>query len=480
MWPFSKKKNEIVHQKRDIDIPDKVFIDKEKDYYEWSLEEPAYHKNRLNDLLYGSYSQDNFIELFYCLPEISSAVNEIATRVSDATWQLRKEWNDEIDYNDEDFNRLFSKPNPLVSFKDFVYQSVCYEILVGKQLWYFNKPTALEDEYKSIIAWWNLPAHKVKAELNTIDPYTSTELNDFVKYWKKLDRKFDTNKVLPICHLNLSSGTDVNDVKSMLIGAEKAIRNLIPVYEARGAIYVKRGAMGFLVSGKKDDSGIVALTKGEKKELIKDVNETYGLTGNKATVGITNQPVDFVRTQMSIAEMLPFDETLADAVAIYKVLQIPRHLVPSKDNSTFANANEDMKSFYSGIIIPWAKRYAEIWTEYMGLKEFRRYIYPDYSHIEVLQENRKEKSEVDRTYGEVWEKRWVSGICSLNEWIVANDGKKGSGSVFEKKLSEMTPDELELVKSFTNLKSNVNNNQQENIDNKGTEDKGIKKTSSSN
>jgi len=320
MWPFPKKKKNAVNQTRDIDIPDKVFIEKENNQYEWSLEEPAHFKSRLHDLLYGCYSHQNFIELFYCLPEVSAAVNEIAKRVSDATWQLRKEWNDEVDYNDEDFNRLFSKPNPLVSFKDFVYQSVCYEILVGKQLWYFNKPAALADEYASIIAWWNLPAHKVFAELNkSKDPYTATEISDFVKYWKKGDRKFDTEKVLPICHLNLASGTNVNDTKSLLMGAEKAIRNLIPVYEARGTIYIKRGAMGFLVSGKKDDSGIIALTKGEKKELIRDVNETYGVTGNRATIGITNQPVDFVRTQMSIAEMLPFDETEADAVSLIRL-----------------------------------------------------------------------------------------------------------------------------------------------------------------
>lgn len=481
MWPFKRKKKDVITETRDIDVPDKIFIEKEKNYYEWSLEEPDHFKSRLHDLLYGCYSHQNFIELFYCLPEVASAVNEIAKRVADAIWQLRKEWNDEVDYNDEDFNRLFSKPNPLTSFKDFVYQSVCYEILVGKQLWFFNKPTALEDEYKSIVAWWNLPAHKVTAELKKgNDPYTATELNDFVKYWKKGDRRFETEKVLPICHLNLASGTNINDTKPLLLGAEKAIRNLIPVYEARGTIYIKRGAMGFMVSGKKDDSGIIALTKNEKEELARDVNQMYGLTGNRHTIGITNQPVDFVRTQMSIAEMEPFEETLSDAVAIYKVLQIPRHLVPSKDASTYANANEDMKSFYTGVIIPWAKRYCEIWTDYMKLKDFRRYVYADFSHIEVLQENRKEKSEVDETYGNVWKQRWESGTCTLNEWITSFDGKKGTGSIYEKKLPEMTPDELEQVKSFINLSSNVNNNSEGETKSKGEKDKGVKKKGSSN
>jgi len=455
-WPFTKKAAAVV-ETRDIDIPDKVFIEKEKDNYEWSLEEPHHYKQRINELLYGFYSHQNFIELFYSLPEIFAPVHEIAKRVADAQWELRKDWNDEVDYNDETFNKLFSQPNPLVSFKDHVYQAVCYEILTGKQLWFFNKPSALPDEYKSIVAWWNLPAHLVTAEVvKGKDPYTATTISDFVKYWKKGTRTFDTDRVLPICNLNLSTGTNINDVKSLLLGAEKAIKNLIPVYEARGVIYIKRGAMGFLVSNKKDDSGMVALTKKEKQELNNDVDRNYGLTNGKSTIGVTNQPVSFVKTSMSISEMQPFDETLADANAIYKVLRVPKHLVPSKDNSTFANADADMKAFYTDVIIPWASRYAEMWTSYMKLKDFRRYIKADYSHISFLQVNRKEKADVDKTYGDVWKVRWEAGTCSLNEWITANDGTKGVGPLFDKKLFEMTPEELDMIKLFINLKSNAN------------------------
>lgn len=464
MWPFTKSKKTAI-ETREFEIPEKVYIEKEANNYEYSLEEPSSVKLKLNELLYGHYSHNNFIELFYCLPEVFAPVHEIAKRVSDANWQFRKDWNDEIDYKDTDFNRLFSQPNPLTSMKDFVYQAVCYEILTGKQLWFFNIPTALPQEYKSIVGWWNLPAHLVKADLiKNKDPYTAIELKDFVSKWKMPlnggERIFETEKILSICNLNLASGNNVNDTKSLLIGAEKAIKNLIPVYEARGAIYLKRGSMGFLVSNKKDDGGAVALTKGEKKELIKDVNDTYGLTNNKATIGITNQPISFVKTQMSISEMQPFDETLADAVAIYKVLRVPRHLVPSKDNSTFSNADADMKSFYSDVIIPWAKRYAEKWTSYMNLQEYRRYIYPDYSHIDVLQINKKEKAEVDKTNGIVWAQRWSMGACTLNEWITSYDGIKGTGELFNKKLSEMSPEELTQVKSFINLNANVDTKNQ--------------------
>jgi hypothetical protein len=445
-------------QKREYEVPEKVFIEREGPYYEWSTDEPSLLKSSIYNLLSGFYSNQNFIELFYCVPEVFAPVHEIASRVADCNFQLRRTWNDEVDYNDADFNRLFTQPNPLVSFKDFVYQAVCYEILTGRQLFFFNRPDMLADDYKSIIAWWNLPSHKVTVEMKKgVDPYTATSLDDFVTKYKlplhSGQRFFETNKVLPICHLSLNTGYDLNDVKSPLLGAEKAIRNLIPVYEARGVIYIKRGAMGFLVSRKTDASGTVPLTPTEKKNTNITVNEMYGLQRHKSTIGVVETPVDFVKTSMSIEEMQPFDETLADAVAIYKCLRLPRHLVPSKDNSTFANADADMKSCYSDVIIPIAKRYAEAWTNYMKFQNYRRYIYADFSHVDVLQENRKEKADVEKVEGDTYLQRFLNGVCTLNDWVVATENTKVSNPLYDKKIFEMTPEELDQVKAGLNMKA---------------------------
>jgi disulfide oxidoreductase YuzD len=453
-----KQQPRAVIESRSYDVPDKVFVEREGPHYEWSIDEPAALRSGIYNLLNGFYSNQNFVELFYSVPEVFAPVHEIASRVADCNFQLRKSWNDEVDYNDADFNRLFTQPNPLVSFKDFVYQAVCYEILTGRQLFFFNRPDLLADEYKSIIAWWNLPSHKVHVELKkNVDPYTATSLDDFViRYRMPLhngNRYFDSRKVLPLCHLSLNTGFDLNDCKSHLLGAEKAIRNLIPVYEARGVIYIKRGAMGFIVSRKGDASGMVALTPAEKKATNLTVNESYGLQRNKSTIGVIESPVDFIKTSMSIQEMQPFEETLADAVAIYKCLRIPRHLVPSKDTSTYANADADMKSFYSDVIIPMAKRYAEAWTNYMKLETYRRYIHADFSHVDVLQENRKEKADVEKVEGDTFLQRFMNGVCTLNDWVVATGNPKVSNPLYDKKIFEMDETELATVKAGLNMKA---------------------------
>lgn len=453
-----------------LDVPQKVFIDRIDDEFhttEYSEEGPMGLRQRIHDLLYGEYASANWIELFYCLPEIFAPIHEIASRVADANWELRSYRTDAVDYNNADFNRLFSKPNALFTHRDMVYSAVCYEILTGKQLWYFNRTDVfgIEDVAKSVIAWWNLPAHRVLGDIKqNFDPYTSTDISDFILQWKMSwngrPKTFQTKDVLPVLHLDLNHSTNVNRTMAMIQGASKAVKNLIPVYEARGTIYVKRGAMGFIVSRKKSfEQGSVTLTKTEKDAVNKDVNSRFGLTGNKQTIGVVGEDVDFVKTGMSIAEMLPFDETTANAAAIYAVLRVPSHLIPSKDKSTFNNANADLKSFYTDVIIPWAQRYAQLWTEYFGFKN--RYIFANYNHQQILQDNKKDEAFAKQLDGGVWLERWSNSACSLNEWIMANNGTVGTGPMFDKKLLEMTPEELLTAQSIINIKAkqNANNNQ---------------------
>lgn len=409
----------ITQTRAAVSIPDKVFIEREVGQYEYSTAEPP-GLERFYKLLDGYYGASNFMELFYCLPEVYSAVHQIASRVADAVWELRRDSTDEPIFTDADFNRLFTKPNPLMSMKQLVYQAVCYEILTGREFWTMNKPETLGNDYKSVLSWYNLPAHQVRVDQKKIDPYSATEITDFVNKYSIPGhnggtRNFEPREVMPLVNFALNKSFDMNSCRSYLLGAEKAIKNLIPVYEARGVLYIKRGALGFIVSRKTDDSGTVNLTKTEKLELENDYQKTYGLTDGRQTVGITGMPVDFIRTGMSIEELQPFDETLADAVAIYATLKIPRHLVPSKDTSTFANAEADIKAFYEDVIIPWAKKYAEIWTDGFGFSFYKKSVYPNFNHINILQADKKKEADTAKVATEVAVLKYEKGIITKNQ-----------------------------------------------------------------
>ena len=193
----------------------------------------------------------------------------------------------------------------------------------------------------------------------------------------------------------------------------------------------------------------------EKKALRTEMNKDFGLTGGKDTVAISELPVEFVRTSMSIEELQPFDETLADALVIYKCLRVPQHLVPRKDQSTFNNTDAEMRGFYTDVIIPFAKRYASIFTTRMAFDKKRRYVRASYAHIEYLQSDLKKKAEVDQVNGNVYMQRFKNGICSLNDWVVSTGNAKVTNPLYEKKLFEMLPEELELLRNTLNL--NVKN-----------------------
>lgn len=407
--------------------PTKVFIEREDGEFvrEWSEDEPERIRDKFYDLLHGYHGYSNLIQLFYCLPEVFAPIHEIASRVADCVWELRKDWNDEVDYKNETFNRLFMQPNPLVTHKQLIYQAVCYEILTGRQFFQMNRPDTLNvpgqlPKFENVLTLNNLPAHQVKIEHKTVDPYTATTLDEFVKEYtvpgiNGSTRRFTPDQVLPVVHFSLEKPHDMNCSKALILGAEKAIENLLEVYLARKAIYIKRGMLGLVVSKKADDSGPKSLTRRERREIERELTKDYGIHGGQQTIGIASAPVDFVNTNMTIKEMMPFDETLADAVAIYKVLRVPRHLVPSKDQSTFSNAEGDMTSFYIDVIVPWAQGYAQLFTNGFNLAQERRYIFANYDHIGFLQEDEGEKANTSKTNTDVAVLQYEKGIIKKNE-----------------------------------------------------------------
>jgi hypothetical protein len=144
---------------------------------------------RFSSLIYGGHASHNFIELFHCVPEIFAPVHAIASRIANADFQLRKWYNDEIVYNNRDWNRLYERPNPLQHFRELIYEAVVYEYVTGNELMYFNTPSTLERNYTNVSTIWNLPADKIEVVgKKPLKLYTATSLEDIVETYK-LDEK---------------------------------------------------------------------------------------------------------------------------------------------------------------------------------------------------------------------------------------------------------------------------------------------------
>ena len=232
---------------------------------------------------------------------------------------------------------------------------------------------------------------------------------------------------------------------SRLLSVKKAIANLIAVYEARNVIYIKRGALGFIVAQKADQTGTIALEPGEKRELRKEVDNNYGVGSGQSPFAITDVPINFIRTNLSIAELQPFEETLEDAVKIAGVFGIPSVLVPRKDQSTFSNQDAAEKSVYTSVIIPAAKRFCEALTTFLGLEKKGLYLDCDFSDVACLQVGLKEGEEVKKLVNERCLSQFNNGLISINDWRAQIHESALDGYIFNKVKFEMTPEEIAIV-----------------------------------
>lgn len=239
----------------------------------------------------------------------------------------------------------------------------------------------------------------------------------------------------------------------------KPISNLISVYEARNVIYTKRGALGVIVSRKKDDTGTVALTPDEKENIRKEYNTVYGLGEDKYPVAIIETDTDFIRTSMSIQELQPFDETLQDAISIAGAFSIPAQLVPRKDNSTFNNQQTAERSVYYNIIIPEAKSFVRSLTRFLGLENSGLYLDVDYSDVDALQSGNKERQQTLNIISVKCKNEFLSGVITLNDWRAQIGESKVSNPLYDKLILEMSDQEVERIKSIIssgNTKTNSN------------------------
>lgn len=412
-------------------------------------------------LIYGGHAKSNFIELFHCVPEIFAPIHAIASRIANADFQLRKTFNDEVQYKNATWNRLFNTPNPLQHFRELIYEAIVYKYVTGNEYMLFNTPSTMERTFDNVTSIWNLPANIIEPVYNkTLKLFTATEIEDFIKEYK-LDEnnKYEPKNVLHLKAINLDWNDHKLKGKSPLLSADKAIQNLIAVYEARNVIYTKRGALGFIVSKKGDEAGRVSLTPKEKQAVINEYNGNYGITNNRSPIGITEAPIDFVKIGMSISELQPFEETLADAAAIYGALNVPFELAPKMKGETFSNQENAERSFYQNLIIPEAANIVQSLSNKLGLNELKLYLHASFDHVPALQENKKEKADVDKTNGETFRQRFLHGISTLNDWVISTGNDKvTSVPLYDKRIFEMDEAELEQVKAVINLKAVQQNN----------------------
>ncbi len=452
----------------------------------------------LDRLIHPSVVGNNFIEMFKTIPEVFWPIDFIAKRISEAHFDLKRVKDDSIVWcNRLGADTILKQPNPIMTWREIVYQHFVYKLATGNAFFRSSMadsvgPDAIKFQWCS--NYWSLPAHLVEVKPMEysygVPMFGIANIDELIKGYT-LDLGAYSGLTIPYWQIwhdrdgipELIRGKGYLKADSRLLSVKKPIANLIAVYEARNVIFLKRGALGFIVAQKVDPTGTVALEPSEKEELRKEFNSKYGLEEGKSPFAITDIPVNFIKTSSSIAEMQPFDETLEDAIKIASVFGIPSVLVPRKDQSTFSNQDSAEKSVYTSVIIPAAKRFCEAITTFLGLEQKGLYLDCDFSDVACLQVGLKEREEVKKLVNERCLSQFNNGLISINDWRSQIHEDALEGDIFDKTKFEMTPEEITKVDSVIKVQSSPiqintgqpgekntdNNNQLNNKPSKGEE-----------
>lgn len=397
----------------------------------------------------------NVVTLYNTIPEVAFPVMSITNRIVNGRFQLKDVKTDAVIYNNKEMNKFLSRPNPLQTFNEFIQQVETYKLVTGSAFVYSNTVDFIDPKtrWKMTDEYVVLPSQDVQIMYNQQVKFLSAEkvtdvIEKFIFSGGSYQSEISPSNILYIKDTTIGSGRDHIGGMSRLERLKYPLSNLIAVYEARNAIYVKRGAIGAIVSRTKDDAGAIPLTKKEKEQLLNDYKETYGISSEKHPTMVSTIPIDFVRFNLSIQELQPFEETLLDAITIAGVYNVPSVLIPRKDQSTFSNQDTAEKSLYENVVIPEANSLCSALNSFLGLENDGMYLDVSFDHIPALQPNVREKAEVNKIISETCKANFIAGIITLNEWIAQIGSDKVKDSMYDKRIFEMSDDEIAKIERF--------------------------------
>jgi HK97 family phage portal protein len=371
----------------------------------------------------------NYIALFSEIAEIQFPIRAIIERALKAEFTLRYYNSDETEWHNDAIKKFLSQPNETDTFHEFLSKIIAYYLVTGNAYIYSCSPSLISskiERWRRTDDYYVLPTDKTNIVYQDRQKlFQGAGISETVKNYTLstgISRmEFPPENILNIRDMKLSFDNRTLEGKSRIDSLKYPVSNIIAAYEARNAIFIKRGALGMIVSRKTDADGSSPLRKSEKDNINRELHE-HGFMGDKDLVPISDVPVDFVNFGVSIRELEPFRETLEDAKTIAGAFGVPYALIPGNNQATYNNVSTAEKAIYQNTVIPLTNRIIESLNSWLGLTNNRGkedlYLYADFSKIECLQEDKKFNAEVGRINSDTAIKRYKEGFITYNQALI--------------------------------------------------------------
>lgn len=313
--------------------------------------------------------------------------------------------------------KLFDKPNPLQTWRQFRAQQKIYQQLFGVCPVLMVKPAGFSDPMATT-QMWNLPPQFVN--IKTTGKYLfqkdiSGIIEKIVFTYGGRDTELPVNDVLLLNDSTISLNNQIVS-DSRIRALEMPISNIVAALTSLNVLIVKRGALGVLSNQDKDSSGErVALPATEKEALQNDFKK-YGLSPDQWQIIITNANLKWERIVMPVKDLM-LHETIQQAAGhLCDSYGYPAELMSSLKPTTFSNKKEAKRSLYQDTTLPEAAADFEMYNTYFGLTETNIELYYDFDHVEALQISEEEKAAATKTNAEAYSIMYKGGAITLNRY----------------------------------------------------------------
>lgn len=352
--------------------------------------------------IWMEYNVENYIKQGYERnADFFAVINKIVGLAVSVPWELVKvnqDGEEEI-IKEHPILDVWKMPNETQGNAEFLSELLTFRLVTGNGYVHGMGPTNGKNANK----WQSLyimPSQHVRVHSNgwrkVIDHYT-LELSP--------DIQFPVEEVLHLRSTNLEyeNGQSLYGM-SPVTAAAKAITSSNAGYEAKVSAYQSGGMKGF-ISGDGNDITI-------SKEQIDALKATLKRVSQKQDFHVTNVPLRWNEMGLSPVDLAILDSLKMDRATICNIYGISDILFNSDSANTYNNYAQAKKSAYTEVIQPLLKNLQDCLHQWWIVKYGEDLIFrPDYSDIEVLQDNMVEKSQ------------WLA----TSWWITINEKREQMG-----------------------------------------------------
>lgn len=347
--------------------------------------------------------------LYNEIPELNQVINKKADMFSNGRFKLVN-IKDGKTIEDLKLFALLENPNVLQSQNKWLKNYITQLDVYGNQFIYKNSASKL-----------SYPASLTNVSPACITPiltgksFEQVHLSDIIKEYEY--KEGNSKRIFLVEDIIWSK---IDDLDNPVIGCSplKSLRfplsNTKLAYDYLNIISGEKGAIGMIGSTNKDGFGSVPMNPEDKIALENQFTSNYGVGDDKKSrIAFTGGNTTWIPMTYPTRDLLLMEQIDANKLTICDHFGLNINIFSSK-NQTYENVKNALIQSYSDAIIPAADAFCQTLTKALNIdKRFKLTL--DYSHIAILQADRKMQAETLATQLNSVQQAVASGIITIQQ-----------------------------------------------------------------